>query len=96
MTAEERISYARTVWYDFQQKAKIGRECSSSEWHVLAKWMDRGLPLFVVLRGIQDFSGRPRRLEAVVPSVEAARDYHFKAVGGLTELPDPGPLEEPL
>jgi hypothetical protein len=49
----------------------------------------------VVLRGIEDFSGRPRRLEAVVQSVEAARDYHFKAVGGLTELPDAGPLEEP-
>jgi hypothetical protein len=95
MTPEQRISFARTVWYDFQRKAKTERECSPAEWHVIAKWMDRGLPLFVVLRGIEDFSGRPRRLEAVVQSVEAARDYHFKAVGGLTELPDAGPLEEP-
>jgi hypothetical protein len=31
----------------------------------------------------------------VVQSVEAARDYHFKAIGGLTELPDAGELEEP-
>jgi hypothetical protein len=95
VNADDRVKYLQAIWTNFMQKAKTTRDMSSSEYHVAAGWASRGIPLFVVLRGIEDFSGRPRRLEAVVQSVEAARDYHFKAIGGLTELPDAGELEEP-
>jgi hypothetical protein len=56
---------------------------SSSEYHAAAKWADRNIPLPVVLRGIHEFNGAPKRLEAVVLSVERAEAYWFKAMGGL-------------
>lgn len=94
LTADQRIQFARTVWYEFQRKARTKREMSSTEWHVLSKWMDRGLPLSVVLRGLTDFAGQPRRLEGIVASVEESVERWHKAVGSLTELPEAGPLED--
>ena len=77
----------------FQRKAQTDRDASSAEWNTLCRWMDRGLPLFVVLRGIKDFDGKPRRLEAIVASVDRSVEYWHRAVGSLTELPEAGRLE---
>lgn len=84
LTPEQRIEYGRAVWAAFLHRAHTDRIASSAEWLVISRWMTRGLPLIVVLRGINDFVGQPRRLEAVVNSVEKSRDYWAKAMGGLT------------
>lgn len=93
LTPDDRIEYARAVWATFQGKAKTKRDMSNSEFWVVSKWMDRGLPLPVVLRGIVDFGARPRRLEAVVGSVDESISRWHYAMGGLTELPEAGHLE---
>jgi hypothetical protein len=81
--AEDRITYLQAIWSTFQSKAKTQRPMSPAEYHVAAKWADRNIPLPVVLRGLHEFSGQPRRLEAVVASVERAEEYWFQAMGGI-------------
>lgn len=93
MTPEERIEWLRLLWSNFQKKAKTQRSMTNAEYWMASKWLDRGLPLAVVLRAVQDFEGQPRRLEALERGVEEAARYHYQAVGSLTELPEPGPLE---
>lgn len=95
LTADQRIEWLQAIWANFQKKAGTHRDMSSSEYHVASKWLSRGLPLAVVFRAIQDFSGKPRRLEALESAVNDAAEYHFKALGSLQALPEPGPLEEP-
>lgn len=94
LTAEQRIEWLQVIWANFQKKAGTRRDMTSSEYHVAGKWLDRGLPLVVVLRALQDFKGKPRRLEALESAVEEAAAYHYKAVGGLTSLPEAGALED--
>ena len=81
MKSEDRIHYLQAIWATFQDKAKTKRDMSSSEYHAAAKWADRDIPLPVVLRGIHEFEGTPRRLEAVVVSVEKAEAYWRQAMG---------------
>ncbi len=83
LTSDERVLYAQAVWYEFKNKAQLRRDMSSAEFVLLGRWIDRQIPLPVVLRGIQDFSGKPRRLEAVEQSVEQSVAYWHQAMGGL-------------
>jgi hypothetical protein len=83
MKAEDRITYLQAIWATFRDKARTKRDMSSSEYHAASKWADRDIPLPIVLRGIHEFDGTPRRLEACVQSVERAAAYWFKAMGGL-------------
>ena len=83
MNSDDRVTYLQAIWSTFQDKAKTKRDMSSSEYHAAAKWADRNIPLPVVLRGIHEFNGAPKRLEAVVVSVERAEAYWFRAMGGL-------------
>lgn len=83
MRPEDRITYLQAIWSSFQSKARTKRDMSSSEYWAASKWLDRNVPLPVVLRGIHEFEGTPRRLEAVVASVERAEAYWFQAMGGL-------------
>jgi hypothetical protein len=83
MRSEDRVSMAQAIWSAFQDKAHTQRDCSSAEFWIVSKWMDRSLPLPIVLRGIHEFEGTPRRLEACVVSVERAAAYWFKCMGGL-------------
>lgn len=85
LTPDERISYMQAVWETFQAKAKTQRDMTNAEYHQVSKWLDDGIPLFVVLRGIAEFSGKPRRLEAVEVPVEKALAYRVKAVGSDEE-----------
>jgi hypothetical protein len=82
LTADQRIKYGQAVWGNFQDKAKTQRDMSSAEWLVVTRWMDAGIPLWCVLRGINDFEGKPRRLEAVVGSVERVHAYGLDAMMG--------------
>jgi len=68
--SDDRVFYARAVWATFRSRAGTLRDMSSAEFMIVSRWMDRSMPLPVVLQGIEDFSGVPRRLEAVVDSVE--------------------------
>ena len=84
MRREDRPTYARAVWDTFRAKAKTQRESmSSTEWYVLSRWMDKSIPLPVVLRAIDEFNGTPRRLEALETPVEKAYAYWFQAMGGI-------------
>jgi len=79
--SDDRVGYLQAIWATFQDKAKTKRDMSSSEYHAASKWADRDIPLPVVLRGIHEFEGTPRRLEAVVVSVERAYAYYANAMG---------------
>lgn len=87
LTAEQRIQWLRVVWQHFLAKAGASRPMANTEYHVAATWLDRGLPLVVVLRAIDDFAGTPRRLEALRDCVDDAASYHARALGGMTEPP---------
>ena len=77
------MPYAQAVWASFQSKAGTGRDMASSEFMVVSRWMDRSIPLPVVLRAIHEFEGTPRRLEACEAAVKRAEAYWFRALGGL-------------
>ena len=83
MRREDRVPYAQAVWASFQSRAGTGRDMASSEFMVVSRWMDRSLPLPVVLRAIHEFEGTPRRLEACEAAVKRAEAYWFRALGGL-------------
>lgn len=83
MTPEERISYGQAVWDAFRYKAKTRRDCSSAEFYHVSRWMDRGVPLPLVLRAIHEFDGVPRRLEAIEAAVDSNYAYWRQAIGGV-------------
>jgi hypothetical protein len=83
LRSDDRVSYARAVWSSFQHKAGTKRDMSSAEFHMVSKWMDRSVPLPVVLRAIHEFSGTPRRLEACAAAVDRGYEYWFQAMGGI-------------
>lgn len=72
MTPEERQGYAREAWRAFQGRRAGRNHMSPAEWHVVAGWMDREVPLRVVLRGIEDCGGPPKTLLGIVGAVEEA------------------------
>lgn len=82
MRADDRVSYAQAVWSSFQHKAGTHRDMSSAEFMCVSRWMDRSIPLPIVLRAIHEFNGTPRRLEAVESEVQRAYEYWFQAMGG--------------
>jgi hypothetical protein len=83
---DDRVTYAQAVWSAWQDKAGSKRDMTSSEFWIVSKWMDRSLPLPIVLRGIHEFDGTPRRLEAVMQSVERAYAYYRQAMGLTGEV----------
>lgn len=80
LTDDQRDKYIKAVHETFQDKAGVQRIFSSAEFNQLLRWLDAGVPLWVVIRGINDFEGKPRRLEAVVASVERVHAYGLQAV----------------
>lgn len=81
---DERIEYARAVWETFKainHSSRFGM--SPSEFVLIGRWMDQGVPLAVVLQGLHEVNGRVGRLEACERSVEANISRWFKAMGGL-------------
>ena len=96
LTAEQRIAYVRSIWAQFGVVHNVGREMSSAEYETARKWALRGVPLAVVLQGINETGGKPRTLLACERSVDENIERWHKAAGSLTVLPEPGPLEEPF
>lgn len=81
MRKEDRPTYAEAVWDTFRAKHQPNRfTMSTAEFQVVSRWMDRDVPLFVVLRALEEFTGRARRLEALEGPVEKAYAYYRQAM----------------
>jgi hypothetical protein len=50
------------------------------EWYTLSGWMDRDIPLPVILRAFSEFSGKPRVLGAMEDPVSKAYRYYRQAM----------------
>ena len=97
LTQEQRMEFIRIVLETFAETHKVKRNfVPNSEYHLVYKWANRGIPLATVLQGINEAGGKPRTLCACERSVEESIERWGKAMGGLTDLPEAGPLEEPL
>jgi hypothetical protein len=82
LRSEDRVTWLQAVFATWQAKAGTERHWSSMEYATAEKWLSRGIPLMIVINGINEFEGVPRRLEACEQSVERAYAYWFKAMGG--------------
>jgi hypothetical protein len=86
LTSDDRVHFARAVWSTFEQRRGVAGEMSTAEFDLIYRWMKRGIPLPIVLRGIEETAGKPRTLHACARAVDAAYSYWFQAIGG-GELP---------
>ena len=89
MTAEwdtPRQRYCEQVWLAWlDANARSQDDCSSSaEWDLMCTWHDQGIPLRVVLRGMQDcLRSAPRRPASLMylgPAVKEAAEHWRKAL----------------
>ena len=80
MRREDRPTFARAVWAEFQRLAGTQRDPSAAEFWVLSGWMDQGIPLPVILRAFSEFQGKPRKLEAMQTPVRRAYEYYRQAM----------------
>ena len=96
LTAEQRMEFVRIVWENFCYHAgRADSQMSNKEYELARRWSLRGVPLATVLQGIQETTGKPRRLEACERAVEESISRWGQSMMGQTSLPTPGPLEEP-
>lgn len=78
---EDRPTYAEAVWDTFRAKHQPDRlMMSNTEFKLVERWMDRDVPLFVVLMALEEFTGRARRLEALEGPVEKVYAYYRQAM----------------
>lgn len=84
LTSDERVAIAQACWSEFEQRRGYEGEMSSAEFHLLSKWMSQGIPLPVLLRGIQETGGKPRMLHACANSVERVFGY-WQSAAALTK-----------
>lgn len=95
LTSDQRVEFVRTLWDTFREQFKVRRDCmTQAEYHLAYGWAKRGVPLAVILQGIVETTGEPRTLMACERAVDENIGRWLKAVCGLTELPEPGPLED--
>ena len=80
MRREDRPSFARAVWEDFQKLSGQERAMTSREWYMLTGWMDLSIPLPVILRAFSEFKGPPRVLTAMEGPVARAYSYYRRAM----------------
>ncbi len=92
MRREDRVPYIRAIWAVFINKAKVTRDMSNAEYFLASKWADKDIPLPVVIRAIEEFEGKPKRLEAVASKVDEGYRYWYQAMGGRPVLDDEVPL----
>ena len=80
MRREDRPSFARAVWEEFSKLSGSERAMTSKEWYMLTGWMDKDIPLPVILRAFGEFKGTPRLLTAMEGPVQRAYDYYRRAM----------------
>ena len=86
MTPEHRTDYARIVWKEWLDRRKDNGMgfMTPSEWFLITEWMDSGVPLRIVLRGMEDCAGKvgPRtQITYISSSVDEAYERWGKAIG---------------
>ena len=86
LTPDERVLVGKAIWSEFEKLT--GREAngSSAEYDLIRRWMDRGIPLPVLLRGIGETTGKPRTLMACEAAVERAVAYWQRTAGLTAEV----------
>ncbi len=81
MKPEDRPHVANTVWTEFCKLRGPGApNPTAREWYVLSGWLDRGIPLSVILRAFGEFEGKPRVLTAMERPVNRAFAYYRQAM----------------
>jgi hypothetical protein len=83
MTEADREVYAAAVWAEFLRLSgePETRMASPGEWTQLKRWIDQGVPLRIVLRGMSDTKGKGARLNYYGPSVDEAVGKWRRALG---------------
>lgn len=81
LTDEQKAEYASAVWEEFLKVSgqRGTRSITPLEYAALKRWMDAGIPLRVVLRGMADTKGKGRMLGYYNSSVQDAYEYHRQA-----------------
>lgn len=79
---EQRQRYAEEVWSEFLRVSgqRTTRLASPSEFAMLKSWMDAGIPLRIVLRGLTDCVGKGKSLNYYAPAVLEAIEANRQAV----------------
>lgn len=81
MNPEDRAHVARAVWSEFMKLRGEGTpNPTAREWYVLSGWLDRDIPLPVILRAFSEFQGQPRLLTAMETPVNRAYAYYRQAM----------------
>ena len=81
MKNEDRPHVARAIWGEFCKLRGDGApNPTAREWYVLSGWMDRDIPLPVILRAFGEFQGKPRLLTAMEAPVNRAYAYYRQAM----------------
>ena len=80
MRSEDRPHVARAVWDEFCKLSGQERDMRCTEWYVLSGWMDRDIPLPVILRAFSELNGKPRLLTAMEAPVNRAYAYYRQAM----------------
>ena len=85
MTSDQRQSYARQVWQAFKEYAKPSARltldlATPAEWWLITTWLDRDIPLRVILRAFEDTKGQGTTLRYYRSSVEQAYKHWLEAV----------------
>lgn len=82
LTDEERKTYADDVWSKFLEVSGLRgtRLMSPGEYSTLSGWMDGGIPLRVVLRGLSECRGKGRMLSYYHSAVQEAYEQNRQAV----------------
>lgn len=87
MSESERTSYARIVWKAFRDRAghPETHQMATAEWDLLRRWMDKSVPLRVVLHAIAETKGPRDQLRLLTyfgPSVNEEHERVSLALSG--------------
>lgn len=80
VTVEDKAKYAEAVWDEFLARSGQTRMMGSGEWHVLAGWLEKEIPLRVVLRALADAAKPGRNLSYYGPIVAEATERWRRAL----------------
>lgn len=82
LSPDEHVLFNRAVWGTFENRRGEKGPMSTAEFDLIWRWKKRGIPLPVVLRGIEETGGKPKTLHACAAAVDRAFSYYFTAIGG--------------
>jgi hypothetical protein len=86
MTAAQKLAYCDAVMTEYESRRGSFLVVSSADWHVLYGWLDRGIPLRVVLTAMKlckdPATGPPRSLSYFSGAVEEEVRRVQKAMAG--------------